>query len=153
MDDGFDSAPSLGSLSPFILSVVLLNIRGGGRSGGGREKSLVLNGEGRGVFYWFWVLFRIWKRFPRQWQMRECARDDLPPCRDLRHRRRSADCFHVSPDFHLASISIYSHGNLVYIMLCYVSMRLNFLTLIPLQLVTPMAQNPQSDGSSPGISM
>ena len=47
MGDGFDSPPSLGSLSPFILSVVLLNIRGGGRSGGRREKSLVLNGEGR----------------------------------------------------------------------------------------------------------
>ena len=47
MGVGFDSALSLGSLSPFILSVVLLNIRGGGRSGGRREKSLVLNGEGR----------------------------------------------------------------------------------------------------------
>ena len=39
MGDGFDSALSLGSLSPFILSVVLLNIRGG--EGGEAEEKRV----------------------------------------------------------------------------------------------------------------
>ena len=41
--------------------------------------------------------------FSRQWQMGEYARDDLPLCRDLRHRRGSADRFHVSLDFHICN--------------------------------------------------
>ena len=49
MGDGFDSAPSLGSLLLFILSIVLLNIWVGGRSGGQRIM-FDLYGKGGRVF-------------------------------------------------------------------------------------------------------